>query len=160
MTCQELSNMIFNIKEKITDKEFKDIMDALGIVHKKDEKQDVYLFKYYKMKLDIGRTHNGFIGNRLKYKYKERKVVLHHNTGGESAINDCMDYIKNVGNSYEFYIKKDKENKENYPQLMRSCKTINRIESMKRNDEEDDEDDDDIVLLEYNEIIPISIEKL
>ena len=43
---------------------------------------------------------------------------------------------------------------------MRSCKTIDRIESMKRNDVEDDEDDDDIVLLEYNEIIPISIEKL
>ena len=154
MTSQELSNMIFNIKEKITDKEFKDIMDALGIVHKKDEKQDVYLFKYYKMKLDVGRFHDGVMGNRLKYKYKETKVVLHPNFEGVGFINRIMNNIKH-GINYEFYIKKDRENKENYPELCSAPKTIQTLECMK-----DATDDDDSVLLEYNEIIPISIEKL
>ena len=148
---------MYDIKEKITDKEFKDIMDALGAVHKNDEKQDVYLFKYYKMKLDIGRCHDGVMANRLKYTYKETKVVLHDSIEGESDINRCMDSIKN-GIDYEFYIKKDKENKEKYPALKKVNKTISRLEPIKDIDE--DNEDIDLVLLEYNEIIPISIEKL
>lgn len=158
MTAQNVASLMYDIKDKISDKEFKDIMDALGVVHKNDEKQDVYLFKYYKMKLDVGRFHDGVMGNRLKYKYKETKVVLHPHFEGVGFINRLMNNIKH-GLDYEFYIKKDIENKEKYPELMRSCKTIQTLESMKDIGEED-KDDDDSVLLEYNEIIPISIEKL
>ena len=154
MTAQNVASLMYDIKDKISDKEFKDIMDALGVVHKNDEKQDVYLFKYYKMKLDVGRFHDGVMGNRLKYKYKETKVVLHPNFEGVGFINRIMNNIK-YGINYEFYIKKDRENKENYPELCSAPKTIQTLECMK-----DATDDDDSVLLEYNEIIPISIEKL
>ena len=44
MTSQELSNMVFAIKEKITDKEFKDIMDKLSI--KNEEEDCLYEFSY------------------------------------------------------------------------------------------------------------------
>ena len=68
MSAQNVASLMYDIKEKITDKEFKEIMDALGVVHKNEKKEDVYLFKYYKMKLDVGRMHDGNMGNRLKYK--------------------------------------------------------------------------------------------
>lgn len=156
MTAQNVASLMYDIKEKITDKEFKDIMDALGVAHKKEEQQDVYLFKYYKMKLDVGRLHRGAMGNRLKYKYKETKVVLHPDFQDIGFINRIMNNIKQ-GLDYEFYIKKDRENKETYPVLSRACKTIESLECMK---DASDNNDDDLVLLEYNEIIPISIEKL
>jgi len=157
MTAQNVASLMYDIKEKITDKEFKDIMDALGVVHKEDKKKDVYLFKYYKMKLDVGRFHDGVMGNRLKYKYKETKVVLHPHFEDVGFINRLMNNIKQ-GLDYEFYISKDRENKETYPELMRSCKTISSLESMK--DSMNDGTQEDDVMLEYNEIIPISIEKL
>jgi len=154
MTAQNVASLMYDIKEKITDKEFKDIMDALGVVHKEDKKQDVYLFKYYKMKLDVGRMNDGAIGNRLKYRYKETKVVLHDNLTEDGFINRVMNNIKH-GIDCEFYIKKDRENKEEYPELARTCKTVENLECMK-----DATEDDYLVFLEYNEIIPISIEKL
>ena len=155
MSAQNVASLMYDIKEKITDKEFKEIMDALGVVHKNEKKEDVYLFKYYKMKLDVGRMHDGNMGNRLKYKYKETKVVLHEKLKvGDNFIDRLMSNIKS-GLDYEFYISKDKENKEAYPELMKLYKTVSTLECMK-----DAEEDDDIVLLEYNEIIPISIKKL
>ncbi len=154
MTAQNVASLMYDIKEKITDKEFKDIMDALGVVHKEDKKQDVYLFKYYKMKLDVGRMSDGVMGNRLKYRYKETKVVLHDSLTGDGFINRIMNNIKD-GIDYEFYIRKDRENKEEYPELVKTSKTVESLESMK-----DATEDDYLVFLEYNEIIPISIEKL
>ena len=38
MSAQELSNMVFAIKDKITDKEFKDLMDKLSIKNQEDKK--------------------------------------------------------------------------------------------------------------------------
>ena len=166
MTAQNVSPLIYEIKEKITDKEFKDIMDALGVVHKDEEKQDVYLFKYYKMELDIGRMDNGRMGNRLKYKYKERKVILEGCIKNriERENHNIMDSIK-AGMNYEFYIIKNKKDREKYPKLCIAHKNITTLEPMSlQNDDDDDDDDEDdydkLVYLEYNDIIPISIEKL
>ena len=82
-------------------------------------------------------------------------MVLHEKLKvGDNFIDRLMSNIKS-GLDYEFYISKDKENKEAYPELMKLYKTVSTLECMK-----DAEEDDDIVLLEYNEIIPISIKKL
>ena len=158
MTAQNVASLLYDIKQKITDKEFKDIMDALGGVHKNEEKKDVYLFKYYKMKMDVRRLHDGQMGNRLKYKYKERKVVLHEDTS-ESNINRFMNNVKH-GIDYEFVIDKyhTRIEKREYPVLNTACKTIKILESM--DDYDRDEEDKKPVILEYNQIIPISIEKL
>jgi hypothetical protein len=159
MTAQNVASLMYDIKEKITDKEFKDIMDALGVVHKNDEKQDVYLFKYYKMKMDIGRMHNGCMGNRLRYKYKEIKVVLHSDLD-DGTIELLMNNVKS-GIDYEFIIY-NKKDKDKYPVLNRAHKTIDDLEPVEDYENYKDGEDDDKkpVLLEYNEIIPISIEKL
>ena len=155
MTAQNVASLMYDIKEKITDKEFKDIMDALGVVHKNDKKQDVYLFKYYKMKMDINRMWDGRMGNRLRYKYKEIKVVLHEDIQGDDDINRIMNNIKS-GIDYEFIIL---DKKDDYPILTTSHKSVEDLEPIEDYDGKED-DDKKPVLLEYNEIIPISIEKL
>jgi hypothetical protein len=159
MTAQNVASLMYDIKEKITDKEFKDIMDALGVVHKDDKKQDVYLFKYYKMKMDINRMWDGRMGNRLKYKYKEIEVVLHEDLD-DAKINRLMNNIKQ-GIDYEFIIYKKKE-KNNYPVLHTAQKSVEDLEPIEDYETYRDAPDDDKkpVYLEYNEIIPISIEKL
>ena len=42
MASQEIADMIFNLKDKLSDKEFKDIMDKLSI-KKKEEEDDTYM---------------------------------------------------------------------------------------------------------------------
>ena len=75
MTSQELSNMIFNIKDKITDKEFKDIMDKLSVKNE-EEKQDTYELRYIKRDTRVGRITNKNIGWRMNDKIKIKKVKL------------------------------------------------------------------------------------
>jgi hypothetical protein len=53
MTSKELSNMIFDIKEKLTDKEFKDIMEKLSLTHKKEEVQQLYEFQYIEVERKV-----------------------------------------------------------------------------------------------------------
>ena len=50
MTSQELSNMIYDIKEKLTDKEFKDIMDKLSLTHKEEK---LYEFQYIEVERNV-----------------------------------------------------------------------------------------------------------
>ena len=50
MTSHELSNMIYDIKEKLTDKEFKDLMDKLSI---KNEEECFYEFIYLEQRVSI-----------------------------------------------------------------------------------------------------------
>ena len=154
MTAQNVASLMYDIKEKITDKEFKDIMDALGVVHKRVDR-DLYLFKYYKMKIDIGRFHDGVMGNRLKYRYKEKIVVLHERIKEDGCINRLMNNIKQ-GIDYEFVIRKDEGE---YPVLNTASKTVELLEKIESYDPNEDEGENGI-FLEYNEIIPISIEKL
>ena len=75
MTSQELSNMIFNIKDKITDKEFKDLMDKLSVKHKEDER-DTYELRYIKRDTRLFPTKYRNIGWRLNEKIKTKKVKL------------------------------------------------------------------------------------
>lgn len=79
MTSHELADMIYSVKEKLTDKEFKDIMEKLSI--KKKEEEDVYEFKYIKTTTHmceigceccVGEK----IGWKFRQKVKTRKVKI------------------------------------------------------------------------------------
>ena len=48
MSSQEIADMVFNFKDKLTDKEFKDVMDKLAIKKKEDE--NMYIVRYIKQK--------------------------------------------------------------------------------------------------------------
>ena len=51
MTSKKIADNIFNIKEKLTDKEFKDIMDLLSIKNKEEEEDEVELYEFTYMKM-------------------------------------------------------------------------------------------------------------
>jgi len=50
MNVQEVSYMIYSFKEKITDKEYKDIMGLLMITNRKQKENGLYIFEYIKQK--------------------------------------------------------------------------------------------------------------
>lgn len=77
MTSQEISNMIFNIKDKITDKEFKDIMEKLSIKHEEDKKEDTYELRYIKRETLLSTTTpERDVAWRMKETIKIKKVKI------------------------------------------------------------------------------------
>ena len=77
MTSQELSNMIYDIKDKLTDKEFKDIMDKLSVKNKEEDKPELYEFTYMKMrKPTLDNDGCDFVYNFANYKIKTKDVVF------------------------------------------------------------------------------------
>ena len=82
MTSKKIADNIFNIKEKLTDKEFKDIMDLLSIKNKEEEEDEVelYEFTYMKMrkpqvfKFDNSSSTYGY--NFADYKIKTKKIII------------------------------------------------------------------------------------
>jgi len=77
MTSHELADMIYSVKEKLTDKEFKDIMDKLSIKNKKEE-PEIYEFTYMKMrKPTLEKFSKYTLGyNLCNYKIKTKDVVF------------------------------------------------------------------------------------
>ena len=65
----ELSDMIFSIKEKLTDAEFKEIMDRLTLVNKQED-NDFYDFKCYKQKIELKKVSENSIENVLTMELK------------------------------------------------------------------------------------------
>ena len=52
MSIQDISNIIFNVKEKLTDNEFKQIMDNLMVLNKQtDNKENLLVSEFYKQQL-------------------------------------------------------------------------------------------------------------
>ena len=74
MTTHDLSNMIFNIKEKLTDAEFKEIMEKLSIKHR-EEANDMYEFIFYKQKMVLERV-DGVLTNVMKLKHKKLTIKI------------------------------------------------------------------------------------
>ena len=95
MSSQEIADMIFNFKDKLTDKEFKDVMDKLAI--KKKDETDMYEVRYIKQVLKLTHGEGGGLYHKLLPKYKVKKVKLYDEEEGfKSVIDDIvMDIIAN-----------------------------------------------------------------
>ena len=158
MTTQELSNMIFNIKDKITDKEFKDLMEKLSLKHKEDER-DTYELRYVKRITRLCSTTRKNIGWRMDEKIKTKKVKLGDvfNFDIDRIIekqNGFFDDIDTRGYNFEITI-------------INGVRYISRIEGgvgvewLPNHDvrDEDVDDDDNGIFLIYNNIFPIHIKK-
>lgn len=75
MASQEIADMVFNFKDKLTDKEFKDVMDKLAIKNK--EEKDMYMVSYIKQKKKLIKTDEDGICYKIEAKYKQKKVKLY-----------------------------------------------------------------------------------
>ncbi len=159
MTAQELSNMVFAIKDKITDKEFKDIMDKLSI--KNEEEKDTYEFKYvktkYKMAMIGSKCCGEEIGYRFTQKIKTKTVKLTDNKRWH-RIEAIMRDIKNdMGHLYKFSLSND--NNEYYLELESDEKCDEYL--MLQNPKLDDKDTPNSeVYIEYDDILAISLKKI
>ena len=92
MTSQELSNMVFAIKEKITDKEYKDLMDKLSI--KNEEEDCLYEFSYVEQRPITFCDDDDNIDKYYILKTKLRKKII-KKIVIETASVDLKDFIKN-----------------------------------------------------------------
>jgi len=118
MTAQELSNMIFAIKEKISDKEFKDIMDKLSVKNEKEDKPELYEFTYMKMrKPSLDSDGNLDLHyNLCNYKIKTKDVVF------EKDDQFKREMISNANNwVYTMPFMLTKSNTQNYHILGEGC---------------------------------------
>ena len=156
MTTQELSNMIFNIKNKITDKEFKDLMEKLSLKHKEDE-NDTYELRYIKRDTRLSVTTKNKIGWRMEEKIKTKKVKL------GDVFNFDIDKIIEKQNGF-FNNKDIKGFKFDITNGVRYISTIEEganVEWLPNNDvrDEDQDVDDCGIFFLYNNILPIHIKK-
>ena len=94
MSAQELSNMVFSIKDKITDKDFKDIMDKLSIKNEEEDKLELYEFTYMKMrKPTLDKDGRGFVYNFTNYKIKTKNVVFKENNRFKELLSNNDNWI-------------------------------------------------------------------
>ena len=124
MTSHELADMIYSLKEKLTDKEYKDIMEKLSVKKQEEEEEgagNVYVLKYVITKIKM--TYIGVeeweegereIGYNFNSKIKTKKVILGNNCGTWEYI---MKYINNNDDAQDIYHFKLYKNKNQYPEL-------------------------------------------
>ncbi len=179
MTSKKIADSIFNIKEKLTDKEFKDIMDLLSIKNKEEDKVELYEFTYLKNKpkMDKMKLNNRKFGyNFDNFKTKTKIVTIGSNT--VFCPNHLKNLIENENNMLQkqtFKITKEKDNNTDYPELLFGgyygyCSSVNekwcsnpydRDEDSDYNDSNSDSDEDRKgVFIRYRKYIGLSLKKI
>ena len=146
MMSEEISDLIFSIKEKLTDKEFKDIMDKLSIKNKEEEEDnpELYEFTYMKMrKPTLLKEEDGynFLYNFSNYKIKTKDVVFEDD---DQFKRELLSNNHNWLYTMPFMLTKIKN--KNYYLLREGCQGMcanSVIDIYCKNPLVDDSDDDD-----------------
>lgn len=144
MTAQELSNMVFAIKDKITDKEFKDIMDKLSVKNEEEDKPELYEFTYMKMrKPTLDKDGPSFVYNFANYKIKTKNVVFKDDDDDDQFKRELLSNKHNWLYTMPFMLSKSKTH--NYYILSKGCLGMcaNSILDMYCDNPLADEDNDD-----------------
>ena len=92
---QEISNAVFNLKEKMTDSEFKNIMDLLKIKNDEEKKDEKHWYNYSYFKQSNKLAHNGTeIVRRFLIKRKTKRVYIKNE---KTTSSYSMDILTRVG---------------------------------------------------------------
>jgi len=167
MTSHELADMIYSLKEKLTDKEYKDIMEKLSVKKKEEEEGagNVYVLKYVITKTDMSyidvaedEEYRKEIGYNFNSKIKTKKVILGNGNGGTWEY--IMKYINNNDDAQDIYHFKLYKNKNQYPELKYyygnpECTKLHHptLHTIK----EDELPPNGDIYITYHEILPISL---
>lgn len=155
--------MIFDIKNKITDKEYKDIMEKLAIKHDEEDK-DTYELRYILKTTDLSQeTSNNTrdIVWRMRDTLKIKKVKIENCINTNNCINNIIEkqngFFDDIDiDGYNYEISK----KDGIRYLIKGVPYINEwLENYNSRDVDEDDDDKGIYLV-YKNIIPIHIKKL
>lgn len=152
---ESLINTIEDIKQKITDSEYKTLMDNLKTVHDKKESNGLYELKFIHQTI-----HQEFEDSMhpscstIKCKIKKRIVKVEDDYSSD-RINQLCDDINNH-NRDEWYIRLQCL-WESIPTLVFS-ETISQTGEYIRSDPNDHSEDNE-TYIKYTDIIPLSIKK-
>jgi len=155
MTSKELSNMVFAIKDKITDKEFKDMMDKLSIKNKEEEENNLYEFIYIKQ-INVKEYDDDKECVNILVSNKKQKQVKIFNETNESIESIIKKIDADLINEIDFYYNKPKN--ENQPFKILSIDRVSGGATYLWDTEGDR--DNNVCLLKYRKIIPISLKKI
>lgn len=153
---EKVINTVEDIKQKITDCEYKTLMDNLKIVHDKKESNNLYELKFIHQTI-----HQEFETSiypscsTIKCKIQKRIVKVEHDYSSD-RINQLCDDINNH-NRDEWYIRL-KSLWESIPTLTFS-ETISQTGEYIRSDPDDNDNEDNETFIKYTDIIPLSIKK-
>lgn len=162
MASQEIADMIFNFKDKLTDKEFKDVMDKLAI--KKKEEGDMYLVRYIKQRRKLSYGEGGMYYN-IEPKYKIKKVKLYDNTESFKRVIDEL--IELIGEVKDYTIPPMRIRKRNDEYFLEPAEDEKVIwcnnpydDNRENNDDENIREKVKGVFVSFNEFLIIDIKKL
>jgi len=168
MTSQEIADMVFNFKDKLTDKEFKDVMDKLAI--KKKDEGNIYEVRYIKQKRKLTYGDGGLF-YKIDPSYKVKNVKI---PDGDEELKNLIDELIEVIKDNKSYkippIDIRKKNGENYftfsanPILWCNNPYQKKANCECGNCESDDDEDDDRAkqkgaFIGFCDILIVSIEK-
>jgi len=152
---ESIINTVEDIKQKITDSEYKTLMDNLKIVHDKKESDDLYELKFIHQSIRQefeDAMHPSC--STIRCKIQKRIVKLEHDYRSDT-INHFCDNINNH-NPGEWYIRLQCL-RESIPTISFS-ETISQTGEYVRSNPEDHNTDNE-TYIKYTDIIPLSIKK-
>jgi len=174
MASHEIADMIFNLKDKLSDKEFKDIMDKLSI--KKKEEYDTYLITYIKQEHKLTSDDDG-IYYKIEHKYKQKKVRLFDDNDEDfkKTIDEFIDNkflnmidlfnelkipsMKIIKLDNQYWLKPDDNERRVW---LHNPYYKNENENNEDNENENNEDDDNKkgMFLKFNDCLFMNIKKI
>ena len=158
MTAQELSNMVFAIKEKITDKEYKDIMDKLSI---KNEEDCFYEFSYIEQTPITKCDDDDDINKFYSLKTKLTKRIIRKIEIGDASIK-LYDFIRNPPyySHLHLYFNYTDETKLHIDAYFTNTPTYFSRDCVNVDNKADTGNWENGVWIQYQTIIPISLKKI
>ena len=149
MASKQIADKIFSIKENLSDKDFKDIMDLLSIKNKEEEDDvELYEFTFMKMKkprfIKFPNSSNTFGYNFTDYKIKTKNVII-----DKDVDTDVLTNKNNILQRMVFDLRKIKD--KNYyilsngifgEGMMGNSTKQDIFKNLFDSDDSDDDDDD------------------
>ncbi len=148
----ELVNMIEEVKTKLTDKEYKDLMEKTKEINDKKKYDKLYKLKYIHQYIknqfqDINNPAHTSIFSEIK-----TQIVKFHKDWNEHMINT---FIENVGNLERIQSISFMNGRDDIPEIYHDGFFGEWIRS-----NPDGEDDDENTLIRFKQVIPLAIEEL
>jgi len=150
----DLMNLVDDIKEKIDDAQYKELVDTLKSINDNRDYPDLYLVKYWQQSINITQrnddapTHNKFV-------LEKKNIVAKFCRRTFESVEVIDEYIRNFDNKGDLYIRTN----WGFP-LIQTLPSSNCVYIPTKLDDKDRDDDDDEELVQFMEFIPISIKKL